>query len=260
MGGPALIAVVVDALDAAAALRAEELAWRTGLPLASRDPAAVGAELCLAVTDARLELREAGNSQARPLFVDFVSGPTGYRRRSGGGRGQPIGRAVGLRTGCRTIFDATAGLGRDAFLLACLGCEVVACERSPVIAAMLYDALERARRVGDDQLAAICDRLVFREGDAIQALASLSPECTPEVVYVDPMYAPLQRSALSKKELRILRRIVGDDVDAGELLCVARAKARRRTVVKRHHSAPPLAPDVSHSVEGQRVRYDVYLS
>ena len=114
--------------------------------------------------------------------------------------------------------------------------------------------------VGDDQLAAICDRLVFREGDAIQALASLSPECTPRGGLRGSDVRPASARALSKKELRILRRIVGDDVDAGELLCVARAKARRRTVVSCPSPAPPLALDVSHSVEGQRVRYDVYLS
>ena len=52
------------------------------------------------------------------LRVDFVNGPVGHRLRFGGGRGQDLPKAMGLRAGkTPTIIDATAGLGRDAFLL-----------------------------------------------------------------------------------------------------------------------------------------------
>ena len=40
-----------------------------------------------------------------------------------------------------TVFDATAGLGEDSFLLASAGFSVTLCERDPVIAALLADAL-----------------------------------------------------------------------------------------------------------------------
>ena len=43
-----------------------------------------------------------------------------------------LGRAVGLKADRKPlIWDATGGLGRDAFVLADLGCEVTLCERMP---------------------------------------------------------------------------------------------------------------------------------
>ena len=53
-----------------------------------------------------------------------------------------IARAVGLKPGrpAPRVVDATAGLGRDAFLLAVLGCQVTALERC----AALHQALESA--------------------------------------------------------------------------------------------------------------------
>jgi 16S rRNA (guanine1516-N2)-methyltransferase len=43
------------------------------------------------------------------------------------------------------VLDATAGLGKDAFVLASLGCQMTLIERQPLIAALLEDGLARAR-------------------------------------------------------------------------------------------------------------------
>ena len=60
----------------------------------------------------------------KSLACDFVGGPVNHRLRFGGGRGQDLARAAGLKPGVNPhIVDATAGLGRDAFLLASLGGE-----------------------------------------------------------------------------------------------------------------------------------------
>jgi 16S rRNA (guanine1516-N2)-methyltransferase len=57
--------------------------------------------------------------QSDQLACDFVGGAVGHRLRFGGGRGQALPRAVGMKGGhTPRIVDATAGLGRDAFLLA----------------------------------------------------------------------------------------------------------------------------------------------
>jgi 16S rRNA (guanine1516-N2)-methyltransferase len=72
------------------------------------------------------------------------------------------------------------------------------------------------------------------------------------------MYSPRTSSALAKKEMRILRLLVGGDEDSGELLRIARTAATKRVVVKRHLRAPPLAEDVSMTYPGRMVRYDVY--
>lgn len=216
-------------------------------------------ELLLVVTPKRLELREPGRTPSRPICVDFVGGPTGYRRVSGPGRNQLIGRAVGLKSGTGTVLDATAGLCRDSFLLACLGCRVTAVERSSVLCALVDDGLTRARHTDDDRLNPVIQRIDLIHADARDFLTDLSTNNRPDVVYLDPMYPPAKGSAASRKEMRILRKLVGDDPDAADLLDAAQRAAKKRVVVKRHRHAPPLAADPDIEYKGRTVRYDVYL-
>jgi 16S rRNA (guanine1516-N2)-methyltransferase len=75
------------------------------------------------------------------------------------------------------------------------------------------------------------------------------------VVYLDPMYPAWNKTALGTKEVSILRRIVGHDEDAAELLSVA----RRHVVLKRMQHAPPLSPQPTRVYEGNTTRYDVYV-
>ena len=68
-----------------------------------------------------------------------------HRRRFGGGRGEAVAKAAGIKKSyLPSVVDATAGLGRDAFVLASLGCHVRMIERHPVVAALLDDGLQRA--------------------------------------------------------------------------------------------------------------------
>jgi len=238
--------------------KALALARELALPfVAARDRA--GVDLLLVQTADRLELREAITARSRPIYVDFAGGPTSIRRLTGQSRRQPIARAIGIAGRSPSVVDATGGLARDAFLLASLGCEVTAVERSPVLFALVRDGLHRA--AGEfPALDRVLARLAWRLGDSRDVLREMRDAgAAPQVVYLDPMYAPARRSALAKKEMRICRRLVGDDEDAGELLEVALATARRRVVVKRHPEAPPLAPRPTHRVQGRTVRYDVYL-
>jgi 16S rRNA (guanine1516-N2)-methyltransferase len=223
------------------------------------DDAAGTFELLLAVCDQRLELRETGPRAAGPILVDFVNGPVGFRRLSSGSRAQPIASAVGLRSGVTRVVDATAGLARDAFLLACLGCFVTAIERSAVLGALVQDGLARASTDGPTDLAPVLDRITFLTADARHWLAGLSESDKPDVVYLDPMYPPKTKTAKAKKEPRICRKLVGDDPDAAELSDIARRTARRRVVVKRHRHAPALGPEPDLRFAGKQVRYDVYL-
>jgi 16S rRNA (guanine1516-N2)-methyltransferase len=143
-------------------------------------------------------------------------------------------------------------------MLACLGCTVTAIERSLILAAMWRDALTRAT-AKPAQEAIREGHIKLLTGDAIDLLNRMSPEDAPDVVYLDPMYAPRGKTALPKKEMRILRRLVGDDPDAATLLATARRTARHRTVVKRTPRAQPLAPNPSIRYGSKLVRYDVYL-
>ncbi|WP_192844273.1 class I SAM-dependent methyltransferase, partial [Rodentibacter caecimuris] len=90
--------------------------------------------LALVQTDERLELRKLDEPKLGAVYVDFVGGAMAHRRKFGGGRGEAVAKAVGIKGNeLPTVIDATAGLGRDAFVLAAIGCQVRLVERHPVV-------------------------------------------------------------------------------------------------------------------------------
>jgi 16S rRNA (guanine1516-N2)-methyltransferase len=242
------IAVICPrAPEPASAARA--LAGALGLPLVS--PGGAADHLVLEYVEGRLELRDRESRRGRGVSVDF--GRLDLRRGSGGiSRKQPLARAVGPDS--RAVVDATAGWMQDAMLMAALGCQVIAVERHPVIAALIDDGLRRAAR---GPLASAAARLSLLNGDARLLLPRLAP--APEVVYLDPMYPPRRHSALPRKDVRLLRAIVGDDEDSAELAAAALGAAARRVVVKRPVHAAPLVEGPDLQFKGKLARYDVYL-
>ncbi|HSW44730.1 MAG TPA: class I SAM-dependent methyltransferase [Phycisphaerae bacterium] len=249
------LAVCVDSDRTSRRSAAHALAERFGVPAAALD--SPGFEAFLVVTDDRLELRAANAPGMGPVYVDFLTGAMRRRQREPGSAGQMIARAVGYKGQPLRIVDATAGLGRDAFLLAGLGCTVTAVERSPIVAALLADGLRRA--ADDPEVGPILrDRLLLVEADARAFLESLSETNRPDVVYIDPMFPHRTKSALVKKEMRLCRLAAGDDPDADELFRVALTVARSRVVVKRRLRAPVLVREPAFSYKGRAVRFDVY--
>lgn len=210
-----------------------------------------------------LALRLQMDEREHLLRAEFVRGPMGYRLRQGG-RKQAVAKAVGLKKGqpAPVVFDATAGLGRDAFVLACLGCSVVAWERSAQIFRLLEDGLQRALldAVTAERLG---QRLQLQHGDAaleLQRIADLPAPQRPDVVYLDPMHPDRNSSATVRKEMRLFRELVGEDLDAEALFEAARAAAGRRVVVKRPRRGEPLAPGFDHQFVGNSTRFDLYLT
>ena len=190
--------------------------------------------------------------------VDFAGGAVGYRFRRGAERGHPLVRAAGIKKGrIPSIVDATAGLGRDAFLLASAGATVTLIERSAEVHALLKGALARAS-AESPELAEVVARMTLVHGDAKDEL----PDLKPDVVIVDPMHPARRNTALVKKEMRQLSAIVGADEDADELMRIALASARDRVVLKWPLRARPLlaTPKPSHQFAGKTVRYEVFLS
>jgi 16S rRNA (guanine1516-N2)-methyltransferase len=158
------------------------------------------------------------------------------------------------------IWDATAGLGRDAFVLASLGAQVTLCERSPVLTALLDQALLLASTDADIG-GWIKLRMHLVHGDSSELLASLPFGQKPEVVYLDPMYPPGKSAVLVKKEMRALQQLLGQDPNSEQLLDIALAAATRRVVVKRPRRAGWLynrQPDSC--IESKKTRYDVYMT
>lgn len=213
----------------------------------------------LCYTSTRLELRPLEPHAIRPFSIDFLSGRLGYRLAHEKNRRQTLARAMGAnRTTKLQIIDATAGTGRDALVLATLGCHVRLVERSKIVAALLNDALERAAQ--SPILKSLIDRRISLEStDAISYLRNLSVNQRPDVVYLDPMYPARTKSAAIKRDMRILRNIVGEDTDASDLLESALACATQRVVVKRPRQGDVLVgPKPRGIVQSKSTRYDIY--
>ncbi len=231
------------------------LAERLGLPFE------VEAELSLERRDGRLVLAGDEKRYGHPLAVEFASGKAAHRRRFGGGRGQLIARACGLAQGVTpSVVDATAGLGRDAFVLAGLGARVLLVERVAAIYALLEDGLARALR--EVETAEVAARMALAHGDAATELEALvaAADFPPQLIHLDPMFPHRDKSALVKKEMRLFRTLAGDDADAPRLLEAALDVATHRVVVKRPRKAPPIeGPPPRHVLEGKTSRYDLYV-
>jgi 16S rRNA (guanine1516-N2)-methyltransferase len=194
-----------------------------------------------------------------PLTLDFASGAIDFRRRFGNKGGQLILRAIGGAE--RKVFDATAGLGRDTFILAGIGCHVTAMERSHVVGALTRDALDRAHQ--NPTLTKITQRINYSIGDSRHFLNSVS-RGQFDTIYLDPMFPKKEKSALPKKDLRVLQLLLMSEnnqieEESKSLLELALKKCHR-VVVKRPQNGKPLLEKVSVKFEGTSTRFDVYLS
>lgn len=212
----------------------------------------------LELSAGRLQLRKRDEPKLGAVYVDFVTGANAHRRKFGGGRGEAIVKSVGFKKGIApSIVDTTAGLGRDAFVLASLGCRVHMIERSLVVAALLEDGLIRARldlKIGPW----VSQRLSLEYADSCCGLTALAFK--PAVIYLDPMFPEKRKPARVKKEMRVFKTLIGGDADSDTLLAIALDTAQQRVVVKRPARADWLSgrpPQTS--IKTRQNRFDIYL-
>jgi len=220
-----------------------------------------GFHLCLDFNG--LSLQQGGvkpGKKRTQVQVDFSQGAVAHRRKFGGGQGQDIAKAIGVTAYKPSVIDATAGLGRDSFVLATLGCDVTAFERQPVIAALLADGLSRG--ANDAEISDIIERISLHHGTSHELLKPASDiSDMVDVVYLDPMFEHDEKNkAQVKKDMQAFRQVVGQDTDADDLLSRAMACARCRVVVKRARKARPLADvEPTYALVGKANRFDVYV-
>lgn len=246
---------------------AEKLANRFHFDVASDIPDA----LHLYIDERGLWLRQNGKPPMQTQ-VDFVTGALFHRRRFGADRNIGLGKAVGAdRRRDMVVLDATAGLGRDAFVLAVLGNQVTMVEREPALVALLQDGISRARKSAqeskDDGLIGVLDRLTLISDDTVSMLQNHDGRF--DVIYLDPMFPERKKSASVKKEMQLLQRLHGDSAGLAnemerqsKLLDISLQYARYRVVVKRPKAAPNLgfsdSPQPTFSIAGKSSRYDIY--
>lgn len=222
-----------------------------------------------------------------PIVVDFRS-PKLTHRLKNGADGEAIVKAFGVkrseRRGLR-IYDFTAGLGTEAFLLARAGFTVLAFERHPLIFELLEDGLRRWRayeqttglETDGGTTAPTPLKLEFRFGDAAALVREgLARGSMPQAhaVFLDPMFEgdATEGKSLPKKEMATLRKMLhASPEDASSrsdsaLFFAAFEIAEARVVVKRPNGAPdllkvdalgrPIQP--ARRLEGKTARFDIY--
>tara|TARA_R110001606_G_scaffold145003_1_gene284424 strand:- start:207 stop:944 length:738 start_codon:yes stop_codon:yes gene_type:complete len=226
-----------------------------GIPVADEAGAGErGLALVLGVVERGLSIWAPGD-KAAPLCVDFTGGRQGYRLAADRVRHERLIKALGKpkHTSPR-VLDLTAGLGRDAALMAAAGFAVTLIERQPVLHALLADGLARA---ADTPLA---QRLTLMPVG--EALSDPLPAGPWHALYLDPMFPARDKSAAVKKDLQWLQTLCRyPDLDEERaLLALARRQPCDKVIVKRPRRAPPLGGTAPHhSLDGKTVRFDVYL-
>lgn len=254
MATPDAIYLYIPA-DSAADVQAlaQAIATRWQFTLCHTPPHGMG----LTLVDDHLQLMDFADPKVSGVEVDFASGASLYRQQHGGGFKEPIAKAIGVKGNyAPRVIDATPGLGRDAFVLLSLGCEVHLIERSPVVAALLEDGIRRLLA----QVPELAARLHLHYGNSIDVMQYWSGEPI-DAIYLDPMFPHRKKSAAVKKEMRLFQQLLGADPDADGLLAPALALACQRVVVKRPNSAPVLADKKpSMAISSKKHRFDVYIT
>ena len=177
------------------------------------------------------------------------------RLKTGNVRNELLVRAAKLKNKEDKLVavDATAGLGEDAILLAAAGFFVTMYELNPVIAALLQDALNRAKRI--PELSEIVGRMQLIQGDSIDALTqNMEPV---DIVLLDPMFPERKKSALVKKKFQLIHQLEFPCANEEDLLSAAIHSNPYKIIIKRPVKGPFLAdrkPD--YSIKGKAIRYD----
>ncbi len=96
--------------------------------------------------------------------------------------------------GVAKIWDLTAGFGKDAFILASAGYEVTMVEQNPMLATILYYALN------NNILPKRNLNLIY--ANSIDFLDSKTD--TPDIIYLDPMFKE-NATCKAKKEIQLLK-------------------------------------------------------
>lgn len=194
------------------------------------------------------------------IYVDFIEGTLAHREKHGGGKGQAIAKAIGLKKFKNpTVIDATAGLAGDAYVLASLGCQLTLIEQSPVLYTLIEDGIERAL-LSENQEHSIGNFISLVNSNSQHYLKDLDEQSKPDVIYIDPMYPDRKKSALVKKDMQILHKLIGKTEDETDLLNQALRSAKRRVVVKRPiHAEPITGTRPTMEIVSKKTRYDVYV-
>lgn len=149
-------------------------------------------------------------------------------------------------------IDATAGMGEDSILLAAAGYDVTLFEQNPVIAALLKDAMRRAKK--HPVLGEIVARMHLIEGNSIEHMPNMEGF---DIIFLDPMFPARQKSGLINKKLQLIQKLEQPCFEEEALLEAAIKAHPKKIVIKRPLKGANLAGrEPGYSVKGKAIRYD----
>jgi 16S rRNA (guanine1516-N2)-methyltransferase len=200
----------------------------------------VDSGLVLSVTDAGVSVSLP--TLKKPYSLSLDEGQLGRRVAQGS---ETLCRVTGASRGqIISIYDATAGLCREAHLMASCGALVSASERSLPLYLIAKEALCRANS---------SVKLSYQDSSQITV--------NPHVIYLDPMFPKSLKKAAVGKEAVLLRALAhrSDLATENHLLEWALDSARCRVVVKRPIKAVHFGDrEPTASVRGKAIRFDIY--
>jgi len=192
----------------------------------------------------------------KPFILELENPGQQYRYRQSQPKKELLAKAVGLnlyKNKNLWVCDLTAGFGQDAYLLHLWGCRVDLVERSPVIASLLQQALDKT---------ASSLSVNILEAENYLAKLKLAKE-KPQVLYLDPMFPEKNKTALVNKSAQLLQALAGKEEAQQSAALLQQALSFlpevKRVVLKRPRTAPLLissTPDLQ--VFGKTIRFDVY--
>lgn len=176
-----------------------------------------------------------------------------YRLTQGRLQHEMIAKLAKTKEPHPTAIDATAGMGEDSILFAAAGYEVTMYEQNPVIAALLRDAMQRARK--HPVLGEIIQRMHLIEGNSVELMKE-QPDA-PDIIYLDPMFPARQKSGLINKKLQLIQKLEHPCVEEEELLSAALSLHPKKIIIKRPLKGAKLAgKEPSYTIQGKAIRYD----
>ncbi len=194
------------------------------------------------------------------LWVDFLS--LDVSSKIGSKKNQPLIKAVGVKR--QTIFDLTAGFGKDSWILASFGHRIIAFEKNKLIFTILKEALSRAAI--ERMEIALRIRPIWADSlTVLKKFSCLSQKFLlpyPDVVYIDPFLPKKSmKKRLPKKYIQILRTVGQEEDSSIKLIEEAFKIANKKVVVKRSlkYNCCKLDLSPTYQVKGKGFILDVYV-
>lgn len=227
-------------------LKAEQLAQALSLPCLKETKAD---QIAVIVNEDRILLKHP--LMKKPFLLNWDTVATKLAKDY---KKHMLIKATGLLKQTGTVIDMTAGLGYDALCLAFAAKSLTLLERNPLMYVLLKDAYDHFNK----HLFKVCPIELFNIDGKIW-LEKYAMNNPPDVIYLDPMYPKRTKSSLVKKDMQLVKAIVGEDNDMDEIFLRSLQLCKQRVVVKRPIHAKYLAdkkPDYQY--RGRICRYDVY--